>query len=48
VALAGREKESGWLLVRGKAGEEALVPESPDFGRGDDEGLEGFWGDEFA
>ena len=39
VAFAGREEEDGWLGVGWEAGEETPMPESPDLGRGDDEGL---------
>ena len=38
VALAGGEEEDGGLAIFGKGGEEVLAPESPDLGRGDDEG----------
>ena len=41
VRFAGGEKQGCWLLVAGEGREEAIVPERPDCGRGDDEEAEG-------
>ena len=48
VAFAGGDEEDCRLGVGREASEEGFVPEGPDFGRGDDEGLGRAAGVEFA